>query len=236
MGNKMNEKINVLDNGYVRLTNVMGSDLSVVNSARVSYDKESTELDEKDIRLIKFLARERHTSPFRHATLQFEVYAPLMVARRIGSTSSEPITQWTHGTNQAAAILPKSLRFIFRNRTNGVQHRRIRSKDPVRPYRRSAGFIFTDELEKYIERGEELYNFAMEHGGICAEQARLFLPAYGMYVRYYWTASLQSVTHFLNQRLAHDSQAEIQEYAKAVYALAKPKFPVSLGELVKTEV
>ncbi|MFP3958496.1 FAD-dependent thymidylate synthase, partial [Bacillus paralicheniformis] len=72
--------------------------------------------------------------------------------------------------------------------------------------------------------------------GVCAEQARLFLPAYGMYVRYYWTASLQSVAHFLNQRLAHDSQVEIQEYAKAVYELVKPKFPVSICELVKTEV
>nr|WP_326080089.1 hypothetical protein [Bacillus inaquosorum] len=75
----MNEKINVLDDGYVRLTNVMGSDLSVVNSARVSYDRKSTELDEKDIRLIKFLARDiRHLSDMQ--TLHFEVYAKLMVA------------------------------------------------------------------------------------------------------------------------------------------------------------
>jgi thymidylate synthase (FAD) len=54
-----------------------------------------------------------------------------------------------------------------------------------------------------------------------------------MYVRYYWTASLQSVAHFLNQRLAHDSQVEIQEYAKAVFELVKDKFPVSIEELTK---
>src|SRR5690625_5071724 len=60
----------------------MGSDLTVANAARVSYDKESTELNEKDRRLIRFLAREDHTSPFRHAIAQFEVYAPLMVARQ----------------------------------------------------------------------------------------------------------------------------------------------------------
>ncbi len=65
----------VLNEGYVRLVDVMGNDLSVVNSARVSYNKAKDELDEKDKRLIRFLAREGHTSPFRHASLQFEVYA-----------------------------------------------------------------------------------------------------------------------------------------------------------------
>ncbi|PAK29616.1 thymidylate synthase (FAD) [Bacillus velezensis] len=232
----MNEKINVLDNGYVRLTNVMGSDLSVVNSARVSYDKESTELDEKDIRLIKFLAREGHTSPFRHATLQFEVYAPLMVARQhwkyiVGSDHT--MDAWNESsrryvTEEPTFYIPKEDEW-----RSAPENSKQGSGETLSS---AAGFIFTDELEKYIERGEELYNFAMEHGGICAEQARLFLPAYGMYVRYYWTASLQSVVHFLNQRLAHDSQVEIQEYAKAVYSLVKPKFPISIDELTRTEV
>ncbi|CAF1802986.1 Flavin-dependent thymidylate synthase [Bacillus subtilis] len=231
----MNEKINVLDNGYVRLTNVMGSDLSVVNSARVSYDKESTELDEKDIRLIKFLARERHTSPFRHATLQFEVYAPLMVARQ----------HWKYivgADHTMDAWNESSRRYITEEPTFYIPKPDEWRSAPENSKQGSGSTIdidegadFTEELMDFVEKGEWLYNDAISRG-ICAEQARLFLPAYGMYVRYYWTASLQSVTHFLNQRLAHDSQAEIQEYAKAVYALAKPKFPVSLGELVKTEV
>ncbi|MGY0700866.1 FAD-dependent thymidylate synthase [Bacillus subtilis] len=235
MGNKVNEKINVLDNGYVRLTNVMGSDLSVVNSARVSYDKESTELDEKDIRLIKFLARERHTSPFRHATLQFEVYAPLMVARQhwkyiVGADHT--MDAWNESsrryiTEEPTFYIPKpdEWRSAPGNSKQG-------SGAPIDE--RTGHYLWADLLE-YVEEGERLYNEALEVG-VCAEQARLFLPAYGMYVRYYWTASLQSVAHFLNQRLGHDSQVEIQEYAKAVYALAKPKFPVSLDEFVKTEV
>ena len=69
----MNRVVNVLDKGYVRLNDVMGDDLSVVNAARVSFDKESDELDERDKRLIQFLAREGHTSPFRHAIATFEV-------------------------------------------------------------------------------------------------------------------------------------------------------------------
>ncbi|MGY5350352.1 FAD-dependent thymidylate synthase [Bacillus subtilis] len=231
----MNEKINVLDNGYVRLTNVMGSDLSVVNSARVSYDKESTELDEKDIRLIKFLAREGHTSPFRHATLQFEVYAPLMVARQhwkyiVGSDHT--MDAWNES----------SRRYVTEEPTFYIPQADEWRSAPENSKQGSGtaidideGAYFTEELMDFVEKGEWLYEDALSHG-ICAEQARLFLPAYSMYVRYYWTASLQSVAHFLNQRLGHDSQAEIKEYAKAVYALAKPKFPVSLGELVKTEV
>ena len=86
----------VLDKGYVRLVDHMGSDLSVVNSARVSYNKATSELRAEDEKLIKFLANNDHTSPFRHATMQFEIYAPLMVARQwwkyiIGSSHQDQI-------------------------------------------------------------------------------------------------------------------------------------------------
>jgi len=233
----MKEMINVLDKGYVRLTNVMGSDLSVVNSARVSYDKESQELTDKDARLIKFLAREGHTSPFRHATLQFEMYAPLMVARQhwkyiVGSDHT--MDAWNESsrryiTEEPVFYIPKSdeWRSAPENSKQGSGYAIIEDSPEIAE-------LTTKILMSYVEEGISLYEEAMRKG-ICAEQARLFLPAYGMYVRYYWTASLASVAHFLNQRLAHDSQVEIQEYARAVYELVQPKFPVSLGELVKEE-
>jgi thymidylate synthase (FAD) len=69
--------IQVLDKGYVRLVYVLGNDLSIVNAARVSYDKESAEFTEKDVKLINFLIREEHTSPLRHAALTFEVYGAI---------------------------------------------------------------------------------------------------------------------------------------------------------------
>jgi thymidylate synthase (FAD) len=92
----------------------------------------------------------------------------------------------------------------------------------------------TTELMKYIEQGEALYNMAMENN-VTPEQARLFLPAYGMYVVYRWSCSLQSAALFLNQRLSEDSQVEIQEYAKAVYRLVQPKFPVSISTLISRD-
>ena len=72
-------KIDVLDKGYVRLIDVLGNDLSVANAARVSYDKESTEMSDRDTKLIKFLWDEKHTSPFRHAALTFEIYEFLQI-------------------------------------------------------------------------------------------------------------------------------------------------------------
>lgn len=226
----------VLDHGYVRLVDHMGSDLTVVNAARVSYEKESKELNDRDIRLIKFLAREGHTSPFRHAILQFEIYAPLMVARQwwkyiVGSAHQEgtgdSLEAWNESsrryiTEEPVFYVPKEWRSKPENSKQG-------SGDPVEL---KIGEKHTKELIEYIEEGIKKYEQALEDG-ICAEQARLFLPAYGMYVRWYWTASLQSVAHFLNQRLEHDAQKEIQQYAKSILRLAIDKFPNALSELRK---
>ncbi|GIO57574.1 FAD-dependent thymidylate synthase [Paenibacillus cineris] len=233
--------IEVLDQGYVRLVNHMGSDLTVVNAARVSYAKQSLELNERDVRLIKFLAREGHTSPFRHAIVQFEVYAPLMVARQwwkyvVGSAHYEGTGDSLEAWNES------SRRYITEDPAFYIPKAGEWRLQPENSKQGSGGEVnwelgvkHTQELMGYVELGISKYEAALADG-ICAEQARLFLPAYGMYVRWYWTASVQSVAHFLSQRLEHDAQKEIQEYAKAVLELIKPLFPVSLGELLGNEV
>lgn len=234
-------KLSVLDGkGYVILHDVMGGDLTVANAARVSYDKKSDELTDGDRRLIAFLAREGHTSPFRHTTLQFEVYSPLMVARQhfkyiVGSSIAEAtgdnMDAWNESsrryvTEEATFYIPKADEW-----RSAPENSKQGSGVPVKT---KDGEAATDYLMRHIDVSISAYEKAMELG-ICAEQARLFLPAYGMYVRYYWTASLQSVAHFVNQRLASDSQVEIQAYAKAVLELAREHFPVSIEALVHTE-
>jgi thymidylate synthase (FAD) len=219
----------VLDKGYVRLVDVMGSDLTPVNAARVSYDKESSELSDKDERLIKFLAREGHTSPFRHAMLQFEVYAPLMVARQwwkyvVGSDHT--MEAWNESsrryiTEEPIFYIPDEWRKAPENSKQG-------SGEVID---QKQNLLMSMVYSNYIKFSLDQYEFALDQG-VCAEQARLFLPAYGLYVRWYWTASLAGVAHFLNQRLEHDAQREIQDYAKAVKSLAESKFPVSLKELL----
>lgn len=235
----MKNKLNVLDDkGYVVLHDVMGSDLTVANAARVSYAKKSETLTEGDKKLISFLAREGHTSPFRHVMAQFEFNAPLMVARQhfkyiVGSSIQEGTGDNMDAWNES------SRRYVTEEPSFYIPKEKEWRTAPANSKQGSGeqinsdiGKMITQDLIDCINFGERLYNRALK-SGVCAEQARLFLPAYGMYVKYYWTASIQSVCHFLNQRLAHDSQVEIQEYAKAVLELIKPLFPISVEKLVK---
>lgn len=228
--------IKVLDNGYVRLVDTLGSDLTIANAARVSYAKESLELTDKDKRLIDFLAREDHTSPFRHAMLQFEVYAPLMVARQwwkyiIGSSHQEGIGDSLNAWNESSRrYITEEPVFYVPEKDEWRSIPENSKQGSGAPIEWELGEKHTRKLMEYIDEGLQLYEDAMEDG-ICAEQARLFLPAYGMYVRWYWTASLQSVAHFIKQRINHDAQKEIQDYAKVILTLATEKFPVSLKSI-----
>jgi thymidylate synthase (FAD) len=226
----MNEdvkSIDVLGNGYVRLVDVMGSDLSVVNAARASFAKESEEMSQKDARLLEFLVRENHMSPFRHAFATFEFKAPIMVARQhwkyvVGSDHT--MDSWNESSRRYITMDPE---FYIPTKDQwrlAADDKKQGSGGPVDPF---TGSFLTEELEQYVKKGEELYNSAMSNG-VAPEQARLFLAAYGMHVVYRWSCSLQSIALFLNQRLQEDSQKEIQEYAQAVKDLITPKFPVSL--------
>jgi len=223
--------IQVLGNGYVRLVDCMGTDLSVVNAARASFAKESQELSPKDARLIDFLIRENHMSPFRHAFITFEIKAPLMVARQhwkyvVGSDHT--MDSWNESSRRYITMDPEFYVPESDQWRMAPEDKKQGSGGPIGPWQ---GAVLTDELKKLIKQGEALYNMAIEQG-VAPEQARLFLPAYGMHVVYRWSCSLQSVCLFLTQRLAEDSQVEIQEYSKAVYALAKEKFPITIGRLV----
>lgn len=251
-----NSTIKCLDKGYVTLIDSMGTDLSVVNSARCSYGKRSEELSEKDIRLIKFLAREQHFSPFRHSVLQFEIKSPLMIARqwfkyRIGSVHSEDTANNNevlftnngdddgfgdslHGRNEASrryiTLTPEFYIPAPNEWRSKPENSKQGSGDPIDEVK---GNMFTNLLIEHIDEGLKNYEDAITQG-IAPEQARLFIPsAYGLYTAWYWTTSLQGVCHFLNQRLQDDAQSEIRKYAEAVYKLAIEKFPVSLNELVK---
>lgn len=219
-------KIDVLDKGYVRLVDTLGNDLSIANAARVSYDKQSTEMSERDAKLIKFLWDERHTSPFRHAAMTFEVYAPLFVARQwwkhaVASTHLDDQNGWNES----------SRRYITENEEFYVPEAHEWRSKPENskqgsgePIMQGRGNYFTTALNNYIEQGEELYQRAMDQE-VAPELARLFLPAYGMYVRWRWTVSLHGILTFLDQRLPQDAQYEIRQYAEAVKELTKGSFP-----------
>jgi thymidylate synthase (FAD) len=229
-----NNYLPYLDKGYVGLVNSMGTDLDIANAARVSYDKQSSTnpdgtLSVRDEGLLKFLWENEHTSPFRHAVLSFEIYAPLMVARQhwkytVASTFVDDQNGWNESSrryvteNEEFYIpTPNSWRSAPENSKQGSG----------KPVEMALGAYYSDKMTELVGYGQALYKKALEDG-IAPEVARLFLPAYGMYVRYRWTVSLHGVMNFLNQRLPHDAQFEIQELAKRVSDLAETQFPNSL--------
>ena len=233
--NNIGKSIAVLDNGYVRLVDVMGSDLSVANAARASFAKESSQMSTDDAILINFLARENHMSPFRHAFATFEFKAPLLVARQhwkyvVGSDHT--MDSWNESSRRYVTIEPEFYIPKLNEWRLAPDNKKQGSGGPIDPW---TGSILTEELKKYIEQGEALYRLAMDNGA-APEQARLFLPAYAMHVVYRWSCSLQSVALFLNQRLAQDAQHEITKYAEAVKELITPHFPISLSSLVGSYV
>lgn len=225
-------KINVLNKGYIRLRDVMGDDRTIANAARVSFDKRTEDLDEKDERLIAFLAREGHDSPFRHASLQFEVYAPLMIARQwfkyiVGSDHT--MDAWNESSRR---YISENEEFYIPKANEWRSYPDDVKQGSGEPFSEAIGKAWSRVLTKHIENGEALYKDALNRG-IAPEQARLFLPAYGMYVRWYWTASLQSVAHLIRQRTADDAQYEFRLYAEAVKELTIEKFPVGLDAILK---
>lgn len=216
----------VLDRGYVRLLSVMGDDLSVVNAARVSFDKESKVMAPSDERLLRFLSREGHASPFRHAMMSFEVYAPLVVARQwwkyvVGSDHimdawNESSRRYITENNEYYVPAPDEWRHAPADKKQG-------SADFVDI---SVGTKLTAMLIEQCDNGQRIYDQLIAMG-IAPEQARLFLPAYALYVRWRWTASLQSVLHFLDERLDPHAQWEIRQYANAVLTITDYMFPVA---------
>ncbi len=233
MENKDIKKIH--QKGYVRLVDVLGSDLTVVNSARVSFNKAKSELGEDDKKLINYLAKHGHTSPFRHASLQFEIYAPLMVARQwwkyiIGSAHQDPMNAWNESSRR---YVTEEIEFYIPTEDEWRGRPENMKQGSGENIERSLGAEAVHRLMEQIDRGMENYEWATAVAGIATEQARLFIPsAYGLYVRWYWTASLQGVAHYILQRTDEHAQYEIREFAEAVKQLAMSKFPYSIEALI----
>ena len=190
------EKIDVLDHGYVRLLNVMGDDLSVVNAARASFAKEKVTLSEEDQKLINYLVKHKHDSVLRHQTLSFEIRAPLetknqWIKHAVASTHLDEQYGWNENSRRYISEQPQF--FIpekFMQAPDNKKQGRGTKKHPKHE-------LWQEQLKAIQEVGLYNYNKAIENG-IAPEQARLFLPAYGLYITWRWTTSLQSALNFIS--------------------------------------
>jgi thymidylate synthase (FAD) len=224
-------KIDVLNKGYVRLVDHMGNDVSVINAARVSFDKETQlqddgSLADRDKRLMQYLIRNKEFSVFRHATLQFEMYMPLMVARQywkyiVGSSHIDDGTCMNESSRRYITEDPVFYVPAFNEWRGAPDNKKQGSGEPLEE---RLGSYATEELLQYLDMGIQRYEKWLKIG-LAPEQARLFLPAYGMYIRMRTTMSLAAFLHFLDERLAHRAQHEIFVYAQAMHDLVQPLFP-----------
>jgi thymidylate synthase (FAD) len=204
----------------LELIRVSGSDLDIANAARVSYGKVSHEISERDKKLISFLMKHKHTSPFEHNQLSFRVKAPIYVVR-----------QWMrHRMNSYNEIsyryVKAPIEFYIPSEWRG-QHKVNRQC--------SEGTFKDNELkvqyQAAIDGAFRAYEALLE-AGVAREIARGLLPVC-TYTEFIFTCNLHSLVHFLNLRIKVDAQPEIRKYAQGLLQLAEPHFPISLGEWKK---
>jgi thymidylate synthase (FAD) len=201
----------------VELVRVSGSDLDVVNAARVSYGKTSTEVSDRDKKLISFLMEHSHTSPFEHNQFSFRIKTPIFVAR-----------QWMrHRMNSYNEI---SYRYVKAALEFYVPPK-WRSQD-LKNKQASIGSFdnaeFTQKFKESIAHSVQAYEYLLENG-VGREIARSVLPLC-TYTEFIFTCNLHSLMHFMKLRLHAGAQFEIRMYAQTLLKLALPHFPISLGE------
>lgn len=208
----------VLDKGFIEYVDHMGSDLTIVNSARVSFGKHKEELDKRDERLINYLYKHNHSSVFRHCSITFRIKAPIYVLRqwfkhRIGSEFNEMSLRYVEFDGDY--YKPDVFRKQSKSNKQGSFGEAENQDEIDLIYKTGCDYAIRDYY-RLIELG------------VCREQARGILPM-SLYTQCYWTCSLQALMHFLNLRDDSHAQWEIQEYAKAARGIATEFFPIALG-------
>ena len=216
--------IKVLDHGFVRLDGAMADDLSVANSARVSFGRRKEELDDSDRGLIKFLMRERHGTPFEHNAFRFHIRCPIFVARewfrhRIGSFN-EFSMRYARATDDFYVPEPEDVR-------TQVGKPGAYSFEPVDD---DLAERTREELREVYEHAYETYERLVE-AGVARELARAVMPV-GAYTEFYWTVNARALMNFVSLRAAETAQREIRRYADAVERFFAEKMPVTHAAFV----
>jgi thymidylate synthase (FAD) len=208
---------------HAELIDVMGSDLTVVNAARVSMGKRKETLDEADERLIRYLARHGHWTPFAQPQLQFRFKAPIFVARQwfkhqIGTTRNEISRRYV--SDAPEFFTPDAWRGKAENVKQGS------TEGPIDPeLGKHAHLVYQDALDACQRAYEQLL-----YVGVCPEQARMVLPQ-SMYTEWIETMSLATCARIAKLRLDPHAQKETRMLAEKMAGAAEQKFPVSWREL-----
>jgi len=219
---------NILDKGFIEVIDKLGSDLTVVNSARVSFGKRKTKYDNGDRILVKFLAENKHYSPFRHIIVQFHVKAPEFVMRQwykhvVGIETSSSYPSKDHAWNEISGrYVPVNDFYKPANWRKQSLNNKQASEGSVEDQKK-AEELFDSTMKTMVDS----YNKLLELG-VAKEQARILLPL-NQYTEVYWTASFQAIMNFIDLRDEDTAQWEIRQYAVAIKEIMLEIYPETTG-------
>ena len=210
--------------GRVDLVEHMGSDLTIVNSARVSFGKQKEEIDEKDEKLINYLVKHKHTSTFEHNIATFRFVVPLYVR-------SQHHRHRTWSYNEISRRYTDIDIQFYEPEVFRTQHRSNRqasnAEELVNPLLNNP-VAYADEAVKEHHKSCLMFYNKLIDAGVCREQARGVLPQ-NMYTTYYGTVNLNNLMKFIDLRTHEGAQLEIQKVAEACLEIAEHLWPVAVG-------
>lgn len=210
----------VLDQGFLRLVDFMGGDVAIVQAARVSFGQGSKG-EERDRKLIDYLIRNRHETPFEHTVFKFHVKCPIFVARQWfrhrWASYNEISGRYTEMKEEF--YLPDEFRI---QKAKNYEFEKFPEEKTERLIRKIGDFY---------QQVYHLYRDLLEEG-VAREQARIVLPL-SLYTQFYWTVNARSLMNFLSLRLDVHAQEEIRAYAKAIELIFKEKLPWTYEAFVK---
>ena len=208
----------------VELIDHMGSDLSIVNAARVSFAKVNTEFDEKsDTRLINYLAKHNHWSPFGHASMQFHIKAPVFVARQL--VKHQVGLVWNEASRR---YVDEEVKFYEPEEWRGrPKNSKQGSSDEVIDINPSTGSgkSMVNDYQQTLHSAKWTYEQLLRIG-VAPEQARMVLPQ-SMYTEWYWSGTLYAFARVCNLRCKDDAQKETQNVGWDIDKFAGGLFPAS---------
>ena len=222
----------------VEFVDKMGSDISVSNSARVSFGKWKEEFDEKDAKLIDFLAREEHMTPFRHNAIQVRCKAPIFIARQLGKHQAG--LSWNEISRRYVDTKPEFfIPEVWRSRPEGgikqgsggefSEHEQFNLDYDTSYDEWNTGNIY-ESYDWIVANCIDLYE-QMLSKGVAPEKARMILPQ-SMLSEWIWTGNLLAFAHVYKLRIGAHAQVEAQQFAKELDKVCREHFPVAWSALV----
>lgn len=209
--------------GRVDYVNHMGTDLTVVNSARVSFGVQKDILDEKDKKLINYLIKHRHTSTLEHCNITFRFSVPLFVRSQHHRHRTWSYNEISRRYTDVNISFYEPYAFRTQHKSNRQASNIDDLFNPILP----CGSDCDQAVELHHQMSVDLYK-KMLNAGVCREQARGVLPQ-NMYTEYYGTVNLSNLLKFIDLRTHVGAQWEIQKVAEACLEIATDLFPETVG-------